>query len=76
MDYGMRVMFFVVGVIVFGLGAWVGSLSTIINLRKAFLFSVRNNTDYFVDVQIDYNSKEIVVVDVVKEPKKKTKRTK
>lgn len=59
------------------LGAIIGACLTTMNLRKAFIFTIHNNTEYVVDVRIDYLTRKVVVVDVAKQPAKpRAKRTK
>lgn len=65
-EYSFGVLMFVVGVLMFGLGAIVGALLTTNTLRKAFVFSVRNDTEYLVDVQMDYYGKQVIIADVSK----------
>jgi hypothetical protein len=73
----MEVAVIVVLILVSVLGAIIGACLTTINLRKAFIFTIHNNTDYVVDVRIDYFTKQVVVVDVAKQPAKpRAKRTK
>jgi hypothetical protein len=73
----MEVAVIVVLILMSGLGAIIGACLTTMNLRKAFIFTIHNATDYVVDVRIDYFTKEVVVVDVAKQPAKpRAKRTK
>lgn len=73
----MEVAVIVVLILMSGLGAIIGACLTTMNLRKAFIFTIHNNTDYVVDVRIDYFTKQVIVVDVAKQPAKpRAKRTK
>jgi hypothetical protein len=73
----MEVAVIVVLILMSGLGAIIGACLTTMNLRKAFVFSIYNATDYVVDVRIDYNTKQVLVLDVAKQPaKSRAKRTK
>jgi hypothetical protein len=73
----MEVAVLVVCVLMAGLGAIIGACLTTMNLRKAFVFSIYNATEYVVDVRIDYNNKQVLVLDVAKTPvKPRAKRTK
>ena len=69
-------MVFVVCILTGGLGCIIGALLTTNTLRKAFVFSVANNTDYLVDVEIDYYSKQFIIKKVSKPVKSRAKRTK
>ena len=72
-EYSFGVLMFVVGVISFGLGAIVGALMTTNTLRNAFVFSVRNDTEYLVDVEMDYYGKQVIIADVSKPKAKRAK---